>query len=42
VTAAERELLDRVVAYSEGPDPIALKQLLSEDVRFSMPPQPGL
>ena len=42
VTAAERELLDRVVEYSEGPDPIALKRLLSEDVRFSMPPQPGL
>jgi RNA polymerase sigma-70 factor (TIGR02960 family) len=42
VTAAERELLDRVVEYSEGPDPIALKRLLSEDVRFSMPPYPGL
>jgi RNA polymerase sigma-70 factor (ECF subfamily) len=42
VTAAERELLDRYVEYSEGPDPIALKRLLSEDVRFSMPPQPGL
>jgi RNA polymerase sigma-70 factor (TIGR02960 family) len=41
-TAAERELLDRYVEYSEGPDPIALKRLLSEDVRFSMPPQPGL
>jgi RNA polymerase sigma-70 factor (ECF subfamily) len=41
-TAAERELLDRVVEYSEGPDPIALKRVLSEDVRFSMPPYPGL
>ena len=41
-TAAERELVDRFVEYSEGPDPLALKQLLSEDVRFSMPPQPGL
>ena len=41
-TAAERELLDRYVEYSEGPDPIALKRLLSEDVRFSMPPQPGV
>ena len=42
VTAAERELLDRYVEYSEGPDPIALKRLLSEDVRFSMPPQPDV
>jgi RNA polymerase sigma-70 factor (ECF subfamily) len=42
VTAAERELLERYVEYSESPEPIALKQLLSEDVRFSMPPQPGL
>jgi RNA polymerase sigma-70 factor, ECF subfamily len=40
-TAAERELLDRYVEYSEGPEPLALKRLLSEDVRFSMPPQPG-
>ena len=28
--------------HSENPDPQALKQLLSEDARFSMPPQPGL
>ena len=41
-TAAERELLARYVEYSESPEPIALKQLLSEDVRFSMPPQPGV
>jgi RNA polymerase sigma factor (sigma-70 family) len=41
-TAAERELLDRYVEYSESPEPIALKRLLSEDVRFSMPPQPGI
>jgi RNA polymerase sigma-70 factor, ECF subfamily len=41
-TVAERELLDRYVAYSETPDPLALKRLLSEDVRFSMPPQPGV
>jgi hypothetical protein len=41
-TAAERELLERYVQYSETPDPLALKQLLSEDVRFSMPPEPGL
>jgi RNA polymerase sigma-70 factor, ECF subfamily len=41
-TAAERELLDRYVEYSEGADPIALKRLLSDDARFSMPPQPGV
>jgi RNA polymerase sigma-70 factor, ECF subfamily len=42
VTAAERELLERCVRYSETPDPEAFKRLLSEDVRFSMPPQPGV
>jgi RNA polymerase sigma-70 factor (TIGR02960 family) len=41
-TAAERELLDRYVEFSETPNPHALKRLLSEDVRFSMPPQPGV
>jgi RNA polymerase sigma-70 factor (TIGR02960 family) len=41
-TTAERELLERYVAYSESPDPLAIKRLLSEDVRFSMPPQPGV
>ena len=41
-TAAERELLDRYIEYSETPDVPALKRLLSEDVRFSMPPQPGI
>ena len=41
-SAAERELLERYVEYSETPDPVALKRVLSEDVRFSMPPQPGL
>jgi RNA polymerase sigma-70 factor (TIGR02960 family) len=41
-TAAERELLARYVEHSENPNPAALKELLSEDVRFSMPPQPGL
>jgi RNA polymerase sigma-70 factor (TIGR02960 family) len=41
-TAAERELLDRYVEYSESPEPLALKRLLSDDVRFSMPPHPGL
>ena len=41
-TAAERELLERYVAHTETPDPDALKRLLSQDVRFSMPPYPGL
>ena len=41
-SAAERELLERYVEYSETPDPVALKRVLSEDVRFSMPPEPGL
>ena len=40
-TAAERELLRRYVEHSENADPHALKALLSDDVRFSMPPQPG-
>jgi RNA polymerase sigma-70 factor (TIGR02960 family) len=42
VTAAERELLERYMEHCESPDPLALKRLLSEDVRFSMPPQPGV
>jgi RNA polymerase sigma-70 factor (TIGR02960 family) len=42
VTAAERTLLDRYMAHSDTPDPQGLKELLSEDVRFSMPPQPGV
>jgi RNA polymerase sigma-70 factor (TIGR02960 family) len=41
-TTAERALVERVIEYSESPDPLALKRLLSEDVRFSMPPEPGL
>jgi RNA polymerase sigma-70 factor (ECF subfamily) len=41
-TAAERRLLERYVEHSENPDPAGLKALLSEDVRFSMPPQPGV
>ena len=41
-TAAERELVERYVAFGETPDPSGLKRLLTEDVRFSMPPQPGL
>jgi RNA polymerase sigma-70 factor (ECF subfamily) len=41
-TAAERDLLQRYVEYSESPDPLALKRLLTDDVRFSMPPEPGV
>jgi RNA polymerase sigma-70 factor (TIGR02960 family) len=41
-TEAERELLARYVEHTENTDPEALKQLLTEDVRFSMPPQPGV
>jgi RNA polymerase sigma-70 factor (TIGR02960 family) len=41
-TEAERALLERYLEHSENPDPAGLKELLSEDVRFSMPPQPGV
>jgi RNA polymerase sigma-70 factor (ECF subfamily) len=41
-TAAERELLEVYVRHTEVPDVSALKQMLSDDVRFSMPPQPGV
>ena len=40
-TAAERELLDRYVELSERADAHGLAALLHEDVRFTMPPQPG-
>jgi RNA polymerase sigma-70 factor (ECF subfamily) len=40
-TAAERELLSRYVEYSERADARALAATLHDDVRFSMPPQPG-
>jgi RNA polymerase sigma-70 factor, ECF subfamily len=40
-TAAERELLDRYVELSERADAQGLAALLHEDVRFTMPPQPG-
>ena len=40
-TAAERELLDRYVELSERADVQGLAALLHEDVRFTMPPQPG-
>jgi RNA polymerase sigma-70 factor (ECF subfamily) len=38
---AERELLDRYIAHSERADARGLAELLHEDVRFWMPPQPG-
>ena len=41
-TQAERELLERYVTYSEQADTRALAELMREDLRFSMPPQPGL
>ena len=42
VQEAERELLERYVRHTEDPDPHALKQLMREDLRFSMPPHPGI
>jgi RNA polymerase sigma-70 factor (ECF subfamily) len=41
-TQAERELLDRYVTYSEHADTRALAELMRDDLRFSMPPEPGL
>jgi RNA polymerase sigma-70 factor (TIGR02960 family) len=41
-TAAERDLLERYVDYTETPNPQALKRLLADDVRFWMPPVPGV
>jgi RNA polymerase sigma-70 factor (ECF subfamily) len=39
---AERELLARYVEASEACDAHALAELMHEDARFSMPPEPGL
>jgi RNA polymerase sigma-70 factor (TIGR02960 family) len=39
---AERELLERYMAHSEDPNPQALARLMHDEVRFSMPPQPGV
>jgi RNA polymerase sigma-70 factor (ECF subfamily) len=39
---AELELLERYVAHSEDANPQALARLMHEEVRFSMPPQPGV
>ena len=41
-TATERELLARYVECSERADPAGLAALLHQDVRFSMPPTPGV
>jgi RNA polymerase sigma-70 factor (ECF subfamily) len=41
-TAAERELLARYVECSERADAEGLATLMHEDVRFSMPPTPGV
>jgi RNA polymerase sigma-70 factor (ECF subfamily) len=41
-SGAERELLERLVAYSETPDVAGLAELMHEELRFSMPPQPGV
>jgi len=41
-TAAERELLARYVEASERAELLGFKHLFSEDLRFSMPPVPGV
>jgi RNA polymerase sigma-70 factor (ECF subfamily) len=41
-TAAERELLERYVEHTETPSALGLKELFTDDVRFSMPPEPGV
>jgi RNA polymerase sigma-70 factor, ECF subfamily len=41
-SAQERALLDRYVEASERGDVAALTALMREDLRFSMPPEPGL
>jgi RNA polymerase sigma-70 factor (TIGR02960 family) len=41
-TEAERALLERYIEATERADAQALKDLMSEDSRFSMPPEPGL
>jgi RNA polymerase sigma-70 factor (TIGR02960 family) len=42
VSAAERRLLEHYVACSEKPDLEGFKRIFSEDLRFTMPPQPGV
>jgi RNA polymerase sigma-70 factor (ECF subfamily) len=41
-TTAQRHLVEVFVRHTEVPDVPALKRLLSDDVRFSMPPIPGV
>ena len=41
-TAAERELIERYVDRCERADARGVAELLHEDLRFSMPPQPGI
>ncbi|WP_354700315.1 ECF RNA polymerase sigma factor SigG [Paraconexibacter sp. AEG42_29] len=41
-TAAERDLLTRYVEAGERADPAAFVALMHDDVRFSMPPYPGV
>jgi RNA polymerase sigma-70 factor, ECF subfamily len=41
-TSQERELLQRYIDATEGADPKAMLETLHEDLRFAMPPQPGL
>jgi RNA polymerase sigma-70 factor (TIGR02960 family) len=41
-TAAERTLLDRYCEFSERADPRGLAGVLHDDVRFAMPPDPGV
>jgi RNA polymerase sigma-70 factor (ECF subfamily) len=41
-TRQERELLQRYLDATENADPQAMLQTLHEDLRFAMPPEPGL
>jgi RNA polymerase sigma-70 factor, ECF subfamily len=41
-TPQERELLERYIDATEKADPEAMLETLHEDLRFAMPPQPGL
>jgi RNA polymerase sigma-70 factor (ECF subfamily) len=41
-TAAERELVEQYVAFGERADVHGLASLMHQDLRFSMPPEPGV
>jgi RNA polymerase sigma-70 factor (ECF subfamily) len=41
-TGQERELLQRYIDATEDADPEAMLETLHEDLRFAMPPEPGL